>query len=178
MWPQIREILIDCLVRLYEDDVDLFTRNSGRGLAERCIVFRLAHYLQREITLRNNLNEYLVDCDFNSSFAGNQQQDGKEIVNPDGTTTKRFVDIIVHRRAEDANSDFVCFEIKKWNNKTQEAMGKDRNNLRVLTTVYGYDYGFHIILGKHLVQTKIKVYIRNNNATDYLDWDDLCNLWI
>ncbi len=148
-----------CLSRLYDTDRDLFSRNHGQGVCERCLVFRLAHYLQ------NIFTSYYVDCDFNSSFSGClneqgnltvQKHSGKSIRNGDGTETKRFIDIIIHKREDDSNSDFLCFEIKKWNNKKD--INKDYNNLKILTTDFGYHYGFHIILGKTQNRTQWTIF--------------------
>ena len=153
---EIRRKVAEALRRLYDKDQCLFERNSGRGLSERCIVFRFAHYLQDEF------EKYYVDCDFNSSSYGLIPQSGKSIRNPDGTTTKRFIDIIIHKRDLDSGSgyknNFVCFEIKKWNNKTTKGIEKDRNNLQVLTSDYCYKYGFHIVLGKRNNETTIEVF--------------------
>src|SRR2546422_8414229 len=96
-------------------------------------------------------SDYFVDCDFNSSYVMNvnraghvsvSERQGKSIPDVDGRTRKRFVDIIVHRRDQDPDNDLICFEIKKWNNRDTQGDRKDRNNLRVLTSTYGYLYGF------------------------------------
>ena len=153
-----------CLARLYADDATLFTRNSGIGLCERCLVFRFALYLQREFP------NYFVDCDFNSSCAFTHgptggctvERDihGKVITNADGTKTKRFVDIIVHKRTFEPGTDFICFEFKKWNNCRPAHLEKDRNTLHQLTTEYGYHYGFLVILGQTLEQAQWQVFSR------------------
>lgn len=146
-----------CIRQLYFIDHELFTRNSGQGLSERCLVFRLAHYLQNIFD-----NIYFVDCDFNSSSADGRLRDGKQIMNPDGTITRRFVDIIVHKRLTDGrDSDFICIEIKKWNNLGLVGIRKDENNLRVLTSIYGYRFGFHIFLGETMRDTKWTIFGRN-----------------
>src|SRR4030043_55491 len=96
-----------CLQKLYQNDTLLFERNNGKGLCERCIVFRFALYLQEEFS------DYFVDCDFNSASVNGQPVGGKPITNIDGrTSTNRFVDIIVHKRTVETNTDFICFEVK------------------------------------------------------------------
>ena len=168
----VKQKIISSLEKLYLTDNCLFNRNNGRGLAERCIVFRFAHYLQTKFP------NYFVDCDFNSSFSHQNQQSGKPIQNLDGTITNRFVDIIVHKRnfssGSGINSDFICFEIKKWNNKTSANITKDRNNLRYLTTQYGYKYGFHIILGNTLQNTIIEIFF-NNGTNQNFTWEEFRN---
>jgi len=149
---RVRELVKDCLDDFYDMDGPVLERNSGRGVCERAIVFRLAHYLQKRI------GNYFVDCDFNSSFeksfgpAGTiilRARDGKPIGNVDRSSTKRFIDVIVHRRDANYQNNLICFEVKKWNNKNSKEIEKDENNLSVLTTPsFGYLYGFHLILHK------------------------------
>ena len=148
----IKKLVRDTLSELYEKDQFLFDRNEGKGVCERALVFRFAHYLQ------NRIPNFFVDCDFNSSFEGRflpdgrivgRERHGKSIQNPDGTFTKRFVDIIVHKRDYANQNDFICFEIKKWNNTNPEEVKKDRNNLRKMTSTYGYVYGFYLILHRN-----------------------------
>jgi hypothetical protein len=150
---------------LYNIDEFLFKVNEGRGASERCIVFRLAMYLQQ------NFPSYYVDCDFNSSFSYyldengkyiGRENSGKPIKNPDGSSTARFVDIIIHKRnftghnGSLPNNDFICFEIKK--NDNYDGRNKDLNNLKELTSNYGYLYGFHLILGKHKDKCKWTIF--------------------
>lgn len=151
---EIKSKIKQCLETLYQNDYILFERNDGKGLCERCIVFRFAHYLQ------NAFSDYFVDCDFNSSVSDNGQNvSAKPITNPDKTTsTYRFVDIIVHRRTFCEGNDFICFEIKKWNNSKRQDIEKDKNNLKVLTSEYGYQYGFYLILGKTINETKWEIF--------------------
>ncbi len=161
---EVVDLIKGCLLRLYTEDEELFKRNNGQGISERCMVFRLAHYLQLAFP------DYLVDCDFNSSSDEcGQLRHGKEIPNPDGTSTKRFVDIIVHSRERNGwLSDFICFEIKKWNNCSPKEMLKDRNNLKILTSVYGYKYGFHLIFGRTLQNAKWMIFERDKAPSEVM----------
>lgn len=158
---EIKNLVKETISQLYERDHFLFERNMGKGVCERSIVFRFAHYLQ------NRIPDFFVDCDFNSSFEGyinsegrviGRERPGKQIENLDGTVTKRFVDIIVHKRDYHTLNDFICFEIKKWNNTNPREFKKDRNNLRVMTSTYGYIYGFHIILHREKKKVKWIIY--------------------
>lgn len=154
---EIKELIKNCLNQLYNTDNFILERNKGKGVCERSIVFRFAHYLQ------NRIEDYFVDCDFNSSYKefynsqGNivgKERNGKPIKNKDGTVIERFVDIIVHKRNYLMRNDFICFEIKKWTNTNSKEIKKDRDNLRILTSKYGYIYGFHITI--HKIKTKTK----------------------
>ena len=168
-WKEIKGKIIRSLIKLYQDDECLFTRNNGRCLAERCIVFRFAHYLQ------NEFNDYFVDCDFNSASVDNKPVSGKPITNPDGQLiTKRFIDIIIHKRSLGINSNLICFEIKKWTNHNTINIEKDKNNLRVLTSEYGYQYGFHITLGKEISKTTITIFERCQTER-LLEWEAFKN---
>lgn len=158
-FDEIKKMVRDCLNQFYSSDSFLLERNDGKGICERAIVFRFAHYLQNKM-LKSN---FFVDCDFNSSFENHsdsqgrnvgEERCGKPIENKDGTLTKRFPDIIVHKRDYNSQNDFICFEIKKWNNYNRKAIRKDANNLRILTSQYGYIYGFHISI--HKIKTKTK----------------------
>ena len=145
---EIERLVKECLSQLYTEDGLILERNSGKGVCERSILFRFAHYLQ------NRIPNYFVDCDFNSSFENYVDRHGKPIENENGSVTNRFVDIIVHKRNFRIQDDLICFEIKKWNNTDPEEINKDKNNLRVLTSRYGYIYGFYISI--HKVKTKTK----------------------
>lgn len=161
-----------CLTKLFSENSILFERNGGKGLCERCLVFRFAMYLQ------NEFSDYYVDCDFNNScsftynssgeYITEHDRSGKIIANPDRTRTKRFVDIIVHKRTFQPGNDFICFEIKKWNNCRSLQVAKDKNNLCRLTSVYGYRYGFYLVLGKTLAGTQWEVY-RNGDILHELN---------
>lgn len=145
----IRAKIMFCLDKLYSNDGVLLSRNNGNGLCERCLLFRFALYLQEQF------NNYFVDCDFNSSNIGGSERSGKPITSLNGqSSTKRFIDIIVHKRTFNSEDNFICFEVKKWNNYTSDDLTKDKNNLKVLTSKYGYKYGFLLIFGKQKIQTK------------------------
>jgi len=141
---EIKGLVKECLGQLYAEEGGILKRNNGRGVCERSIVFRFAHYLQNKLS-----PDYFVDCDFNSSFERGRAIRGKPIGNVD-----RFVDIIVHKRDSHPQNDLICLEIKKWNNTSRTAINKDENNLRVLTYEYRYKYGFHISI--HKVKTKTR----------------------
>lgn len=171
---EIKETIKTCLSQLYERDSILFDANNGKGISERCIVFRFAHYLQSQLNQSfNQLNQFFVDCDFNSSYVyhkdaegkwQSQPRSGKQIQNPDGSVTNRFVDIIVHRRNSNIPnnmpaSDFICFEFKKWNNYDRE---NDINKLERLTSHYHYLYGFLIVFGRKKATTKWTIFKDGN----------------
>ncbi len=169
-FEQIKELVRTCIIDLYNEPGELFKKNKGRGISERCLVFRFAHNLQNKL-LQNQLSDYFVDCDFNSSFERHSDPktgrrkikwlSGKAISH-NGVSKKRFIDIIVHKRNENPSDDFICFEVKKWNNTSETSREKDFNNLRVLTTQgpegYQYIYGFFLLLGKKLSDTRWRIY--------------------
>ncbi len=158
---KIKDQILLCLNKLYTHDEILFSRNNGNGLCERCLVFRLGLYLQEIFP------NYFVDCDFNSAIVDGRPVSGKPITNPDYSTTDRFVDIIVHKRLQPPHTDFICFEIKKWNNTNRLAAKKDQNNLKILTSEYGYKYGFYLILGRTIDETHWAIF-RNGSVFEDL----------
>lgn len=149
-----------CLGYLYQQEYSLFEND----LCERCITFRFAHFLQNIFDNNSGNNKYFVDCDYNSSFYFDERRsqwikrNGKPIgEQTSGKLVKRFIDIIVHQRKYEQPSDLICFEIKKWNNCTKLGINKDMNNLKQLTSKYGYSFGFHLIFGQKIEKTKLRV---------------------
>ncbi|MEJ2049943.1 MAG: hypothetical protein P8Y60_08920 [Calditrichota bacterium] len=167
-WKEIKAKIIKCLQRLYHDDSELFKRNKGRGISERCLNFRFAHYLQ--IAFKN---DYFVDCDFNSFKLNEIGQSQKQIPNPDGRPIGRYIDILIHKRDKYQINNIACFEMKKWNNRENQGIEKDINNLKYLTRSdgLGYSYGFHVIYGKCLETTKIQVF-ENGQKVPIQVWQD------
>lgn len=160
----IKEKVRVCLNRLYTEDGELFNK-PGRGVAERCLVFRLAHYLQEEF------DDYFVDCDYNfsSRIIGGHilEVPGKETVNRQGDKKKIFPDIIIHKRGSRRTQitpdyilfgNLICFEVKKWNNTRNGAGEEDEHRVKYLTTKFAYLYGFYIVLGKTKDATTWTVY--------------------
>ena len=162
------------LETLYSKDELLFSGN----LSERCIVFRFAHYLQNVLNSTEDGSRYFVDCDYNSSVIYNEETgeyirvQGKKIqdlltnrnegVVEEMKSTGRFVDIIVHKRShnkdKDEWSDFFCIELKKWNNITAVGVAKDCNNLEQLTSYFGYEFGYRVILGEKKEDTEVQIF--------------------
>ena len=168
----IKDYIKPVLDKLYENDAILFENN----LCERCIVFRFAYYLQNKFD-NDHDNDYFVDCDYNSSTYFDKEEgklkrrNGKPIPNSDqgkAEIKKRFIDIIVHKRSANNSKnrpDLICFEIKKWNNFTKKKVEKDRNNLKVLTSQYGYKYGFHLIFGKVKDNVRVEIFKNGKGIT-------------
>jgi len=163
----IRDIIKPVLDDLYGNDALLFEND----LSERCIAFRFVYYLQNVLSQKDEYKEYFADCDYNSHCEYDEEKkewvrkNGKPINleerdDADGSAASvgRFIDVIVHKRLAELGSDLICFELKKWNNKTAEGMDKDINNLKELTSTYGYKYGFHIIFGEVKEDTEIEVF--------------------
>lgn len=129
--------------QLYVKDNDLITKD----LCERCLVHRLAFYLQLLFP------DFYVDCEFNKSFY-KDRVDNKVLANIHGN----YVDIIVHKRSNNYGENLLCFEVKKAKNKKDR--DKDRKNLCILTAPdrFVYALGFYIILGKKYEDVKLELY--------------------
>lgn len=138
----------------------MFRRKEGEGVREECLVFRFAHYLQNKIG-----SDFYVDCEYDSAYQVNDDGTYTEIPyksmrNRYGEEHQRLVDIIVHTRKLELGSDFICFEFKKWNNDRAAEYEKDEDNLRELTHTYGYIFGFHVVLGRFMEETRWTIYAR------------------
>jgi hypothetical protein len=177
---EVKELVKGCLIALYDTndgDGRLFEIHS-KGIAERCLVFRFAYYLQ------SCISDFVVDCDYNSSFViytdpvtrerSAIRTDGKLITNREGIDIKRFVDIVVHRRNDNPNDDFLCFETKKWNNYPKSDWDKDFSNLEQLTKrrrrTFQYKYGFFILFGRTLATTRWKIFKRGRSIPPGLEY--------
>ncbi|MFA6145889.1 MAG: hypothetical protein WC697_00975 [Patescibacteria group bacterium] len=142
---EINHKIKKALDELYKENPSLFDKN----LCERCINHRFATYLEQQ-----NFGEgYFVDCEYNKSHL-HENTSAKRVLNPNGN----YIDIIITKRDGDYRNDFICFEVKRWDNYKNRK--KDRENLEILTAGvrFGYDYGFYIILGATREKTKIKIY--------------------
>lgn len=151
------DIIKTCLEELYTNEKKLFANN----LCERCIAFRFAYHLQNEFNheYANQVKKYFVDCDYNNSSyydakSGELKTKSGKLIG----AVKRFIDIIVHNRNDSGKAGLICFEIKKWNNMRPNTKDKDENNLKILTSKYSYDFGFHLIFGKKRDKVKLKVF--------------------
>lgn len=144
---ELISIIKNALKRLYREDEGLIKKD----LCERCLVHRLAFYLQVSFPT------YFVDCEFNKSFY-KDRVDNKVLSNIHGN----YVDIIVHRRSNNYGENLLCFEVKKEKNK--RGREKDRENLIILTAPDRFVYllGFYVLLGKTYQDTKIELYNNGN----------------
>lgn len=154
-----KKIIQDIFSELYKKEYKIFENK----LCERCLVFRFAYKLQTIF----EKDDYFVDCDYNLWLYRNsnwnwEEKNWKKILNENWTLTKRFIDIIIHKRiipdewcSSDEN-DLICFEIKTIYNKRW--IDKDINNLKKLTSTYWYKFWFHIFLWNTLEKSSIHVY--------------------
>ena len=143
----------NALNKFYKNDSFLIKKK----LCERCLVHRVAIYLENE-----RFPGYFIDCEYNKSHL-NKGSELKRVSNPNGN----FIDIIITKRDGNYQNDLICFEIKRWDNYHER--NKDRENLRILTKGdrFGYGYGFYIILGKSKEKIKIEVYIKGNKIDEF-----------
>lgn len=150
---EIKGKVQNALNTFYKNDSFLIEKK----LCERCLVHRVAVYLENE-----RFPGYFIDCEYNKSHL-NKSSNLKRVSNPNGN----FIDIIITKRDDKYQNDLICFEIKRWDNYHER--NKDRDNLRILTKGdrFGYDYGYYIILGKSKEKTKIEVYIKGNKIDEF-----------
>lgn len=143
--PQIKledlKRLLECaLQEFYEEEPSLFNYVSG-AVAERCMVFRIGHYMQN---IMNNYSEQLfegliLDCEYN--------RHGENVKTVDGPK-KGIPDLLIHQRKNDDNN-ILCIEFKKGKPLQNDEL-EDIKKLEIFTSrsrEYKYLYGFHIHLG-------------------------------
>jgi hypothetical protein len=110
------------LNKLYKNEIYLFEHN----LCERCINYKFALYLEELFS-----KYYFVDSEYNRAYSKRNGGVGTKKIT---TQYGNYVDIVITKRDDNPDHDFVCFEIKKWNNEGGEiAIEEDRNKLRILT---------------------------------------------
>jgi hypothetical protein len=150
---EIKGKIRNALNTFYKNDSFLLENN----LCERCLVHRIAVYLENE-----RFPGYFIDCEYNKSFF-----DKKSVPKIASNLNGNYIDIIITKRDDNYIHDLICFEIKKYDNYHKR--NKDRENLEILTkgNLFWYDYGFYIILGKSKEKTKIKVYIKGNKIDEF-----------
>lgn len=145
----------NCVDVLYEKDRYLFDCK----VCERCLMFRLAYYLQAEF------KEYYVDCEFNKlGFDGNKQFNKVEVT-LEGELKDMYADIIIHKRNSMIKDNFICIELKR----TKRRINNDIVRLAHMTRkegfvygdtkyVYSYSLGFLIYLPKNKRDSEIKIF--------------------
>ena len=150
---EIKGKIRNALNTFYKNDSFLLENN----LCERCLVHRIAVYLENE-----RFPGYFIDCEYNKSFF-----DKKSVPKIASNLNGNYIDIIITKRDDKRIHDLICFEIKRCDNYHKR--NKDRENLEILTkgNLFWYDYGFYIILGKSKEKTKIEVYIKGNKIDEF-----------
>ncbi len=150
---EIKDKVQNALNTFYKNDSFLLENN----LCEKCLVHRLAIYLENE-----RFPGYFIDCGYNKSFF-----EKKSVPKIAANLNGNYIDIIITKRDDNYIHNLICFEIKRWNN--YHGRKKDIENLEILTKGdrFGYSYGFYIILGKSKEKTKIEDYIRGSKIDEY-----------
>jgi|AntAceMinimDraft_9_1070365.scaffolds.fasta_scaffold87638_2 hypothetical protein len=150
---EIKGKVQNALNKFYKNDSFLVEKK----LCERCLVHRVAVYLENE-----KFPDYFIDCEYNKSHL-NKSSKPKRVSNLNGN----FIDIIITKRDDNHQNNLVCFEIKRWINYHKR--DKDIENLEILTrgNRFGYSFGFYIIFGKNKEKTKIETYIKGNKKEEF-----------
>lgn len=164
--PILKRKIRNSIEKLYKKDIFLIDNK----LCERCIVHRLAFYLEQE-----KFAGYFVDVEYNKShlIEINTLKTHSNVINKMYSVNKKvssihgnYIDIIITKRTGRPKDDLICFEVKRWDNYNRR--GKDRENLEILTLQdrFAYKYGFYIILGKNKNSTKIEIYRKGRKVYD------------
>jgi hypothetical protein len=99
---EIKGKVQNALNTFYKNDSFLIEKK----LCERCLVHRVAVYLENE-----KFPDYFIDCEYNKLHL-NKSSEPKIVSNPNGN----FIDIIITKRDGNYQNDLICFEIKRWDN--------------------------------------------------------------
>jgi len=150
---EIKGKIQNALNTFYKNDSFLIEKK----LCERCIVHRVAVYLENE-----RFSDYFIDCEYNKSLF-----DRKSVPKIASNLNGNYIDIIITKRDDNYKHDLICFEIKRWDN--YHGRNKDRKNLEILTRGdrFGYSYGFYIVLGKAKEKTRIEIYSKGNKTEEF-----------
>ena len=142
----IKNIFKKSINEFYDKDVVLFEDNCG-GSSERSMVFRIGHYMQNEISKRDDCQEFVVDCEYNRHGNVVKRINAKSII----------PDLILHKRKTDENN-ILFVEFKKESNQSY-GWASDAKKIKDVTDnekEYSYKYGFHVILNEN--EAKVSVY--------------------
>ncbi len=132
-----------------------------KGLCERCIMFRFAHYLA------GLYPDYDVDCEYNR-HKGNV----KKIIEEKNI----FPDIIIHKRGTDSEN-FAVIELKNETNISNDGRKTDKTKLQALTKSYnngekdslynyGYKFGLAIDVCENLQETMNSIVVYRQGEKD------------
>lgn len=157
------DIAID---KIYSDDYDKHLLDCR--VCERCLMFRLAYYLQQEFP------DYSVDCELNKMGVGDYKSECKiEPIMDNGRLKgkKMYADIVIHKRGLSSENKF-CIELKV-NRRNIEADFTRLKNMTNLTGfliehtryTYAYQLGASVYLPKDKKNIEIK-YFSNGNKKD------------
>lgn len=168
----LRNSINTALDELYLNNQYLF----DNGLCERCIAHKFAIYLER----KEVFNNYFVDCEYNRAYSSRNGGIGtKKVTSKDGNS----IDIVITKRNDNPEDDYVCFEVKKWNNtRGVKGFNEDREKLEVLTGqkdannaetgellldnygepyCFNYKFGFFIVFGPIREEVLVEEFIRD-----------------
>lgn len=143
-WNKLKEKVKKAFEKMYANDRELITKSR---VCERCLMFRFALHLYSQV-----LKDFDLDCEYNSHGV-----DPKEI-SQNGTKTKVFPDIIIHKRGNDKNN-YAMIELKK---KKSKGITHDYEKLVYFTKLkrydgdndrYGYQFGVSITIKDSVDET-------------------------
>lgn len=135
------EINFDNLKAMFWEANRAFLENHAsllkRELSERCLCGALMYELNKQLE-KKDLKNYHADIEFNRVIkkATNKV---KQLPDEKGTPKHIFPDIIVHNRSEENPDNLLALEMKK-STARGDAKERDKNRLRLLTSLHTYKY--------------------------------------
>lgn len=144
--------------KLYNESDDKYLFDCK--VCERCLMFRLAHYLQFEFP------DYFVDCEFNKmGFNGHKSEAKVEPIYNGNGLKKMYADIIIHKRGSRIEDNLVCLELKINKHGVDSDLIRLQNMTKAdgfqhkgINYVYNYDLGFFVYLPKDKSKLEIRIF--------------------
>lgn len=132
--------------KLYSSSGDKYLFDCN--VCERCLMFRLAHYLQLEFS------DYFVDCEFNKMGFNGYKSDCKVEPARNGVGTKiMYADIIVHKRDSNTENNLLCIELKIDKNDILDDFDRLKNMTNqegFISEMTNYVYGYKLGVSAYL----------------------------
>jgi len=163
----IIQIVKKCIDGLYSDNGDMYLFDCM--VCERCLMFRLAYYLQMEFP------NYFVDAEFNKmGFFGYKHANKVEPIRNSGKLKKMYVDIIIHKRNSNTKNNFICLEVKR----AKRGMNNDLERLKMMTKqngfmhnginyIYAYDFGVFVYIPRDKANAEIRIFQNGEELSNH-----------
>lgn len=126
-------IIKKSIKELYNQDKILFNNN----ISEMCLVYNFAKYFEKNL-INTKWSEYNIDIEYNRNCNKLKSLEFQK---------SNFPDLILHKRGSN-NFNELVIEFKKWNNRQNKTLERDRKKLKGFMREYNYKRAVLIIFDK------------------------------